>query len=527
MPSANAQAAESYAAEVSASVRRLTESSVNADRLNAARKLTELGIRERRSILPRGTPEEAAPNRLPDSSHLRVLIQSLKNADGEELRREVVSALGEWGDGNAARAIRETLEASDNPQTQRACINALMRIGGPEGMTGLRWAEEQESLHRAATWAKEELETGGTVDYSEGTTVRPSSKGQVQADSRMWRALQRTMAARPMRLRALVESILKLAFGAAVATFAFVVFALLPGSVSWPLVGAFFAILAILFLLLAGFSVVMWLTMKSRSQDELRDTLRLNRVFPILEDVLRPSDPAIEQMRDLPPDELKAAIEKLIAFKLAYVQRLFQEYCGELVAVTLKILEDPEHFRTIFGPGVQPKRKAFEPRTMRLQGTFSGRIFQSGKTWIIPDATSKKSQKRVQMNLADWPDRLKYVQSMVGSPILVDGKVYAVLVIDAPKPGVFRNTRATESLAWACAQGIGSLCSSLYSNKDRATPEPSLEEYWTLLREKLAAKHVRQRHKSGTIVSPDQQRAFGVWLINHSKRFEEKDALTT
>src|SRR5205823_766628 len=114
------------------------------------------------------------------TSNLSELIRCLETATTEDLRRELVSVLGEWGDGSAVLPIRKVLETSPDPVTQRACVNALMTLGGPEAIKALRWAERQggEAFGRAATWAREELETGGTLDYSEGTTVRARRYGR-------------------------------------------------------------------------------------------------------------------------------------------------------------------------------------------------------------------------------------------------------------------------------------------------------------------------------------------------------------
>lgn len=169
-----------FEAEISDCVRRVIGPSNERDCLQAATRLTELGVRTRRSILPRGSPDKPAPNRLPVPGRLLALIDRFKATEGET-RRELVSALGEWGDGKAAVAIREFLQQSEDPPTQRTCINALMTIGGQDAIRGLSWAAKQEPLQRAALWALDELNTGGTLDYSEGTTV--GQHGTIAGDS--------------------------------------------------------------------------------------------------------------------------------------------------------------------------------------------------------------------------------------------------------------------------------------------------------------------------------------------------------
>jgi len=169
---------DSSHAQIVDCVRRVIGSRNESDCLHAATQLTELGVRTRRSILPRGSPDEPAPNRLPDPALLSELIERFKATAGET-RRQLASALGEWGDGRAAVEIRKFLQQSGDPPTQRTCINALMTIGGPEAILGLSWAAKQEPLQRAATWALEELNTGGTLDYSDGTTV--GRKGRQRA----------------------------------------------------------------------------------------------------------------------------------------------------------------------------------------------------------------------------------------------------------------------------------------------------------------------------------------------------------
>lgn len=156
------------ASEISDCVLQILAGS-DTDRVQAAHHLMELGVTTRGSVRPRGTLHTAAANRLPDRRQLTALIACLDEVQGE-LRCELVSALGEWGDEEAVVAISKILRSDADEKVQRYCVSALDTIGGPAASESLRWAAEHgtESVRMVAIWGIRELETGGALDYSEG-----------------------------------------------------------------------------------------------------------------------------------------------------------------------------------------------------------------------------------------------------------------------------------------------------------------------------------------------------------------------
>ena len=165
---------DEFDSEIASCISRAVDSNEDENlRIKAASRLVEIGVWKRRNVLPRGTPSKAALIRPPLSDQSK-LIACLKTRN-DELRHQIISVLGEWGDESAATAIKDLLEErqkTGDAKTQRYCISALASIGGPKAMQGLAWAAEQDSVREAALWAKRELETGGTLDYSEGTTAK-------------------------------------------------------------------------------------------------------------------------------------------------------------------------------------------------------------------------------------------------------------------------------------------------------------------------------------------------------------------
>lgn len=154
--------------EVNECVSHLINSNSNEELLEYAKTLMKIGVRDRGSILPRGSSKQSAKNRLPDQTKLPLLINKLRTAH-KSVCRALVLALAEWGDESVVSRISEMMQdVNTDMPTKRSCINALRIIGGVEAVTALEWATNQEDLKLAANWAKLELESGGTFDFSEG-----------------------------------------------------------------------------------------------------------------------------------------------------------------------------------------------------------------------------------------------------------------------------------------------------------------------------------------------------------------------
>jgi len=97
-----------------------------------------------------------------------------------------------------------------------------------------------------------------------------------------------------------------------------------------------------------------------------RDCERLRHVQPMLADVRLVGIAAPARLKDRTPQERDQIITELLTLQLELVHRVVQSYCDTPVAVTVKIREDQEHFRTIFAKGVLPARIESEPFPRRI-----------------------------------------------------------------------------------------------------------------------------------------------------------------
>lgn len=134
----------------------------------AAAELSRLGVWTRGSVRPRGTIEQPARNELPEPDRLQEVVGLLESTD-KDVRRHVASALGEWGDEKAAKALCKILDSEPDEDVRLSCITALRTIGGPTATDALRQAVENgtEPVRNAALGAIEELATGGRVEDAE------------------------------------------------------------------------------------------------------------------------------------------------------------------------------------------------------------------------------------------------------------------------------------------------------------------------------------------------------------------------
>jgi hypothetical protein len=76
-----------------------------------------------------------------------IVLRDLRHSN-PEVRRQVVYAVGEWGDEFAARIIAALLIGSEkdtDESSRRAAVSALGNIGGPEAVRALRIAAESDN----------------------------------------------------------------------------------------------------------------------------------------------------------------------------------------------------------------------------------------------------------------------------------------------------------------------------------------------------------------------------------------------
>ncbi len=160
-------------------------SSSGADRKKAARHLSRLGVWTRGSVLPRGSPGEAASNRLPEPKRLAALIQCIGDSDSETAC-QIIQALGHWGDEQAVTAVIDILRNPATDETVRSfCVTALTAIGGPIAVDALMRARHGESsvISAAAAVGLCELQTGGVLDYTEGITAQDLASAKTKENT--------------------------------------------------------------------------------------------------------------------------------------------------------------------------------------------------------------------------------------------------------------------------------------------------------------------------------------------------------
>lgn len=163
-------AIKQHEAEIKDCVLRIVRGEQGDDLIHTARRLVELGVWTRGSVRPRGTVEAAAQCRLPTLGQEEAMIACLPRSDGP-LRRQIVSALGQWGGQASATVIADLLPSLTDKDNQLYCIGSLETIGGPTAVAAFRWAYQVETLKHAAAHAARQLETGGAIDWSEGVSI--------------------------------------------------------------------------------------------------------------------------------------------------------------------------------------------------------------------------------------------------------------------------------------------------------------------------------------------------------------------
>lgn len=131
--------------------------------------MARLAVRHRGQLRPRGSLDSAAPSILGQSSYYLSLLAALSDSD-PSVRENVIVALGEWGDDQAARVLIKHLPAFvSDEHLIAACILALKLIGGPSSTEALLQIAETTSIaigtRLLAISSLEEIVVGGFDDY--------------------------------------------------------------------------------------------------------------------------------------------------------------------------------------------------------------------------------------------------------------------------------------------------------------------------------------------------------------------------
>ena len=137
-----------------------------------AHEILGLGIAERGSLLPRGTPTQAAPTRLLRPEPLWELGRCLTKQVREDAFVAVLDVWGEWGGQEVVESLRAILgEGGATPSISEAALQALYFIGGPVATDALERAATFGPAPDRACWLLNELMAGGTVDATYGPYV--------------------------------------------------------------------------------------------------------------------------------------------------------------------------------------------------------------------------------------------------------------------------------------------------------------------------------------------------------------------
>src|SRR5947207_2608684 len=97
---------DNYTDEATRRIGEVLSNVAAEDRLKAAQRLAELGVWVRGSTQPRGTTERSAACSFPDPTQEQALIACMRAIDGE-VRRQIISVLGQWGGETSASAIQD------------------------------------------------------------------------------------------------------------------------------------------------------------------------------------------------------------------------------------------------------------------------------------------------------------------------------------------------------------------------------------------------------------------------------------
>lgn len=134
-----------------------------------------LGMRVRGTAAPRGKIDKPAEARVALDEARRSQAARLLRSRNQDLRKQVALMLGEWGGEPEAQmlanSLREDLRQEADAPFARYCVAALKNIGGQTAAHALCDAVEHgpEAIQLAALNAIEELVTGGSEVYGEGT----------------------------------------------------------------------------------------------------------------------------------------------------------------------------------------------------------------------------------------------------------------------------------------------------------------------------------------------------------------------
>lgn len=159
----------------------------------AASQLVDLGTNKRGSDGPRGSVAFPAEIRLGTSALPEYLELHLRDAD-IFVRKEVVSALGEWGDGRVAKVLIDHFDRESDETLRVTYLLAIRTIGGLEAVTFLAQiaaTDHSESVRFAAAAALEELAAGGWQDMSDREEPGPRRRPDNPSLSAAVKALAR------------------------------------------------------------------------------------------------------------------------------------------------------------------------------------------------------------------------------------------------------------------------------------------------------------------------------------------------
>lgn len=162
-------------------VAKLVDAFVQEPSPEVAHEIMKLGIGMRMSILPRGTMEESAENRLPKLESLPPILDVLRTAQDTELIHYTLHIVSEWADGSAVPEIIALMQRLPSEEMTLACLHALEHIGGKEAVITLKeLVSNGETLRvrRSAEHSLSQLECGGTFDYQEGTSIEDLSEDE-------------------------------------------------------------------------------------------------------------------------------------------------------------------------------------------------------------------------------------------------------------------------------------------------------------------------------------------------------------
>ncbi len=195
--------------EIKMWLERLRRSKTDEKAASAASRLGYHGIRTRGSIRTRGTINQPAGSRFPSDMEEEAMETVLEALDkrGPEVKKEVISALGEWGDeksvsiiGTALEDIKSRMGAGQletyDEDVISAAIDSLRRIGGPKAVgilqdyakngptEGIRYSAIEALGDLADMSARSTIPTGGVIRTRGSVRTRGGRKSRLSADAK-------------------------------------------------------------------------------------------------------------------------------------------------------------------------------------------------------------------------------------------------------------------------------------------------------------------------------------------------------